>query len=102
MAILPRPWSRSLRKTLILRILTPEEVAYAGAAKLLQTPGRSRDAAWTRKFRKAYDDVVDAVETLRGAKSADEIVDMLEDQQEQDAETALVKKVLADIKKKKP
>jgi len=80
----------------------PEDVAYAGAAKLLQTPGRSRDAAWTGKFRKAYDDVVDAVETLRGAKSADEIVDMLEDQQEQDAETRLVKKVLADIKKKKP
>ena len=80
----------------------PEEVATRGAAKLLQTPVRSRDAAWTRKFQKAYDEVVKAVETLRGTKSADEIVGMLEDQQEQDAETALVKKMLADMKKKKP
>lgn len=79
----------------------PEEVA-TGAATLLQTPVRSRDAAWTSKFRKAYDDVVRAVEALRGTKAANEIVNMLEDQQEQDAETALVKKVLADIKKKKP
>jgi hypothetical protein len=32
------------------------------AAKLLQTPVRSRDAPMDRNFRKAYDDVVDAVE----------------------------------------
>jgi hypothetical protein len=69
----------------------PEDVAFRGAAKLLQTPLRSRDAAWTRKFREAYDELVEAVEALGGTKDADEIVDMLEDQQEQDAEKALVK-----------
>jgi hypothetical protein len=79
----------------------PEEVATRGAAKLLQTLVRSRDAAWTRKFRKAYDEVVEAVEAVRGTKAADEIVEMLEDQQVQDAETAVVKKMLADMKKKK-
>jgi hypothetical protein len=79
----------------------PEEVATGGAAKLLQTPG-SRDKAWTRKFKTAYDDVVAAVEVLRGPQDADEIVKMLEDQQGQDAETALVKKVLAGLKRKKP
>ena len=76
----------------------PEEVASQGAAKMLQTT--SRNAKWTGDFRKAYDDVVDAVATLRGTKDADEIVQMLEDQQGQDAETALVKKILARLKKK--
>jgi hypothetical protein len=80
----------------------PEEVASLGAAKLLQTPVRSRDARWTRDFRKAYDKVVDAVEHLEGTKTANEIVDMLEDQQGQDAETAQVKKVLAGLKQKHP
>lgn len=79
----------------------PEEVASPGAARLLQTPMRSRDARWTRNFRKAYDDVVVAVEKER-PKTADDIVNMLEDQQGQDAETALVKKVLAGLKRKKP
>jgi hypothetical protein len=79
----------------------PEEVASRGAAKLLQTPIKSRDKKWKRDFQKAYDDVVDAVQALRGAQSADEIVKMLEDQQGQDAETALVKKMLADLKKQK-
>ncbi|HEV3236054.1 MAG TPA: DUF6782 family putative metallopeptidase [Gemmataceae bacterium] len=78
----------------------PEEVASQGAAKMLQTTLRSRNAKWTTGFRKAYDDVVDAVATLRGTKDADEIVKMLEDQQGQDAETALVKKILAGLKKK--
>jgi hypothetical protein len=77
----------------------PEEVASRGAAKLLQASGR-RDARWNRNFRKAYDDVVDAVERLEGTKVANEIVNMLEDQQGQDAETALVKKVLAGLKGK--
>ena len=67
---------------------------------MLQTTLRSRNAKWTTGFRKAYDDVVDAVATLRGTKDADEIVKMLEDQQGQDAETALVKKILAGLKKK--
>ena len=48
-----------------------------------------------------YDDVVDAVERLEGTKVANQIVNMLEDQKGQDAETALVKKMLADLKKKK-
>jgi hypothetical protein len=79
----------------------PEEIASRGAAKLLQTPVKSRDKKWTRDFQQAYDDVVDAVVNLRGAKRADEVVKMLEDQQGQDAEKALVKKMLADLKKKK-
>jgi hypothetical protein len=76
----------------------PEEVAYAEAAKLLQTAVRSRNAKWIRDFRKAYDMVVEAVVNLEGTKTANEIVDMLEDQQGQDAETALVKKVLKGLK----
>jgi hypothetical protein len=81
----------------------PEEIASLGAAKLLQTPvGSRRDARWTRDFRKAYDKVVDAVVHLEGTKTADEIVNMLEDQQGQDAETAQVKKVLAGLKRKHP
>jgi hypothetical protein len=79
----------------------PEEIASNGAAKLLQTPVKSRDKKWTSDFQQAYDDVVDAVVKLRGAKQADEVVKMLEDQQGQDAETAQVKKMLADLKKKK-
>jgi hypothetical protein len=78
----------------------PEEVASGGASKMLQTPARSRDAQWTRDFKKAYDDVVDACEALRGSKAANEVVDMLEDQQGQDAEKALVNKMLAKIKRK--
>jgi hypothetical protein len=79
----------------------PEEIASRGAAKLLQTPVKSRDKKWKSDFQQAYDDVVDAVVNLRGAKQADEVVKMLEDQQGQDAETALIKKMLADLKKKK-
>ena len=79
----------------------PEEVAYAQAAKLLQKPvrDRSKDKTWKRDFEKAYAKVVDAVVNLKGTKTADEILDMLEDQQGQDAETALVKKVLKGLKK---
>jgi len=79
----------------------PEEVAYAQAAQLLQKSvrDRSRDKTWKPNFQKAYAKVVDAVVNLKGTKTADEIVDMLEDQQGQDAETALVKKVLKGLKK---
>lgn len=76
----------------------PEEVASRGAAKLLQTPVKSRDKKWKRDFQDAYDDVVDAVQKVQGAKRADEIVQMLEDQQGQDAETVLVKKMLKKLK----
>jgi hypothetical protein len=78
----------------------PEEVATGGASKLLRSPVRSRDDKWKRNFQKAYDEVVDACETLRGTQAANEVVNMLEDRQGQDAETALVKKVLADLKRK--
>ena len=76
----------------------PEEVASRGVAKLL---GKSRGSAWDREFGKVYQDVVAAVEKER-PKTADDIVGMLEDQQGQDAEKALVKKVLAGLKQKKP
>jgi hypothetical protein len=62
--------------------------------------GESRESSKQPFCSRVYDDVVDAVATLRGTKDADEIVKMLEDQQGQDAETALVKKILAGLKKK--
>jgi hypothetical protein len=79
----------------------PEEVAYDQAAKLLQKPvrDRSKDPKWKLNFKKAYDNVVEAVVKLEGTKTAEEILDMLEDKQGQDAEKALVKQVLQGLKK---
>jgi hypothetical protein len=81
----------------------PQEVASTGASKMLETPLGRRNPKWTRNFKKAYDDVVDAVEALLGSKEANATLNMLEDQKGQDTETALVKKMLAKLKaKKKP
>jgi hypothetical protein len=79
----------------------PEEVASGGASKLLQTAMGDRDKKWGSKFRKAYDDVVDACVALGGPKGEQIIINMLEDKKGQDAETAAVKKILTDLKRKK-
>jgi hypothetical protein len=77
----------------------PENVAAAGASSMLQTPLGQRDKDWWTDFKDAYDDVVEAVVRLRGGKESSIVLDMLEDQKEQDRESAVVKKVLAKMKK---
>lgn len=79
----------------------PEEVAYRGAANLLWTPPRSRNKAWERDFKKAYDDVVDAYIALKGTADADQLIDMLEGAREQKREKALWEKMRDVLKKKK-
>jgi hypothetical protein len=78
----------------------PEESASRGASKLLQTPAGSRGVRWTRDFKQAYDDVVDACEAVKGSKDANMTIDILDDQVKPDAEAAAVKKVLLKLKRK--
>jgi hypothetical protein len=77
----------------------PEEVATRGAAGMLLTPVGKRDKAWTRDFRKGYDDVVDAFIATHGTKSSNEMIDMLESATEQKREGALMKKMVQALKK---
>lgn len=84
----------------------PEDVACRtqptpGAARLLQTPLRSRDAAWKTAFKTAYDDVVDAFAAQAGSM-AEDIIDVLEGGREQKREDKFFQRALRKLKKKRP